>query len=348
MPEKMRAVVKSRPAPGSEMMMVDTPSITPHQVLVRVEATSICGTDVHIYQWNEWAQGRINPPQIMGHEFAGQVVEVGSQVKSLKVGDFVSAETHIPCGQCIQCKTGQQHICANLKILGVDTNGSFAEYVALPEVVAWKNDEDIPSELASVQEPLGNAIYATLVTDVTGKRMAVFGDGPTGLFSVGVARVSGAAEIFAVGRHPFRLEIAKKMGADIVLNEREMDVVDAILTATEGIGVDIALEMAGSQDSIDQTFKVVRKGGRVTAFGIPSGPVQIDLANGVVFKGVTIYGINGRLMFDTWFKAANLLKSGRLDISPVITHKLPLDEFEKGFALMTTRPKMSGKVVLLP
>lgn len=348
MPEKMRAVMKNRPAPGGEMMMVDIPSITPHQVLVRVKATSICGTDVHIYQWNEWAQGRINPPQIMGHEFAGQVVEVGSQVKSLKVGDFVSAETHIPCGQCIQCKTGQQHICANLKILGVDTNGSFAEYVALPEVVAWKNDEDILPEFASVQEPLGNAIYATLVTDVTGKKAAVFGDGPTGLFSVGVARVSGAAEIFAVGRHPFRLEIAKKMGADIVLNEHEVDVVDAILTATEGIGVDIALEMAGSQDSIDQTLKVVRKGGRVTAFGIPSGRVQIDLANGVVFKGITIHGINGRLMFDTWFKTANLLKSGRLDISPVITHKLPLDEFEKGFALMTTRPKMSGKVVLLP
>lgn len=348
MPEKMKAVVKTKAKPGGELMDVNIPEISPYEVLVKVKATSICGTDVHIYKWNQWAESRIKIPQIMGHEFAGEIVAVGSEVKNLKEGDYISAETHIPCNNCIQCHTGQQHICHNLKILGVDCNGCFAEYAAIPEIVAWKNDKSIPPEFACVQEPLGNAVYCTLVEPVTGKTVLIFGDGPTGLFSAGVSSIAGAAQTFIVARHPARMEIAKKMGADVVIDGKNDDIEKIIMDATDGIGVDVILDMAGTQDAIDMGFKLVRKGGRYSAFGIAPGKVEWDINNGVVFKGVTIYGINGRLMYDTWHKVANLLKYKKLDISPVVTHKLPLEKFEEGFNLMIDRPKVSGKVVLIP
>lgn len=349
MSKKMKAVVKTKGVPGAELLTMDIPSPGPLEVLVKVKATSICGTDVHIYKWDPWAQGRIkNIPQILGHEFAGEVVEVGKNVQHIKVGDYISAETHIPCLECIQCLTGQMHICSRLKILGVDINGCFAEYAAIPEVVCWKNSPEIPYEYATVQEPLGNAVYATLVEDVAGKTVAIIGEGPTGLFAVGVARVSGASEIFAIGKHKFRLEIAKKMGADHIISLGENDPVLYVLEKTDGIGVDVVLEMAGSQQALDDGFKIVRKGGRFTAFGIPSGNVRLDYANGIVFKGVTVYGVNGRLMYNTWFIVRNLLKSKRLDISPVVTHKLPLADFEEGFKLMTEGERKCGKIVLIP
>lgn len=345
----MKAVIKKSAGCGAELVEVDIPKIKPNEVLVKVKATSICGTDVHIYTWDSWAQSRIKKlPQILGHEFAGEVVETGSQVKRIKVGDYISAETHIPCNDCIQCLTGQQHICKNLKILGVDCDGCFAEYAAIPEEVSWKNDKNIPPELATVQEPLGNAVYTTLVEPVAGKTVLIFGDGPTALFASGVARVGGAAQIFIVGRHPFRLDIAKKMGADVLINDKKQDAEKIIFDATGGTGVDVVLEMAGSQSAIDMGFKLVRKGGRFSAFGIAPGKVELDINNGIVFKGVTVYGINGRLMYDTWFKVANLLKHKKLDITPVVTHKLPLEKFAEGFRLMTDRPKVSGKVVLIP
>jgi threonine 3-dehydrogenase len=345
----MKAVVKTSRAHGAELQIVKIPELKPADVLVKVKATSICGTDVHIYQWDPWSQGRIkNIPQVLGHEFAGEVVEVGSQVHHIKPGDFISAETHIPCRQCIQCLTDQMHICSNLSILGVDIDGCFAEYAAIPEVVCWKNSPDIPPEFACVQEPLGNAVYATLVEDVAGKTVAIIGEGPTGLFAAGVARASGATEIFVLGRNRFRLDISKKMGADHIIFIDEMNPVDYIMEKTHGIGVDVVLEMAGAQQAIDDGFKIVRKGGRFSAFGIPGGNIRIDYANGIIFKGVTIYGINGRLMFDTWFKVRNLLSSRRLDIAPVITHKLPLESFEEGFNLLTEGDRKTGKIVLIP
>lgn len=348
MVKKMKAVVKKKSAPGAELVEVNIPKVKPDEVLVKIKATSICGTDVHIYQWDKWAQSRIKVPQILGHEFAGEVVEAGSQVKRIKTGDYISAETHIPCNDCVQCLTGQQHICSNLKILGVDRDGCFAEYAVIPEAVAWKNDKSIPVEIATVQEPLGNAVYCTLVEPVFGKTVLIFGDGPAGLFSAGVSRAAGAAQIFIVGRHPVRLEIAKKMGADVLINDKGENIERIVFGKTGGIGVDVVLDMAGTQGAIDAGFKLVRKGGRFSAFGIASGDVQLDLNNGVVFKGVTIYGINGRLMYDTWFKVANLLKYKKIDISPVITHKLKLKDFKEGFRLMIDSPKVSGKVVLIP
>lgn len=349
--EKMKAVVKTKREAGAELLEVPIPKIEAEEVLIKVEACSICGTDVHIYQWDNWSQNRIkNIPQTLGHELAGEVVQVGANVKHIKVGDYVSAETHIPCNECIQCLTGQQHICANLKILGVDCNGSFAEYIAVPEVVCWKNTRDILPEFACVQEPLGNATYAVLGEDnnVAGRTMAIIGEGPTGLFAVGVARVCGVTKIILVGKHPFRMEIGRKMGADYLLYADKEDVVKTVLGMTGGIGVDIVLDMAGSQQAINEGLKIVRKGGRFTAFGIPGGALELDYANGIVFKGCQVHGINGRKMFDTWFRVRNFLSSGRLDINPVVTHKLPLEEFAKGFDLMMNRPKVSGKVVLIP
>jgi len=347
--EKMKAIIKRESKPGAELEVVDIPKISPNEVLVNVKVASICGTDVHIYKWNEWAQNRIKPPLIIGHEFAGEVVEVGTDVKSLKVGDFVSAETHIPCNQCFQCKTGKQHICKNVSILGVDINGVFADYVALPEVCAWKNSDKIPFEFASVQEPLGNSVYATLEGGgVTGKKVVIFGCGPTGLFAVGVARVSGASEIISIGKHEFRMEIAKKMGADHILKYPDDDIVKLITEITGGEGVDVVLEMTGSQDAINQGLTVLKKGGRFTAFGIPSGKVEIDLANGIIFKGAVVIGISGRKMFDTWYRVAGLLESKRIDISPVITHKFPLEEFKKGFELMMSEERKAAKILLFP
>ncbi len=345
----MNAVVKTQRGPGAELLVSPIPSPGPHNVLVRVKATSICGTDVHIYQWDPWADSRIkNIPQILGHEFAGEVVEIGREVKHIKVGDTISAETHIPCGECLQCLTDQMHICSNLNILGVDIDGCFAEYASIPEVVCWKNSPDIPFEYASVQEPLGNAVYATLVEDVAGKSVAVIGEGPTGLFAVGVARISGATEIFVLGRNRFRLEIARKMGADHIIFIDEVDAVNYVLEKTKGIGVDVVLEMAGAQQAIDDGLKIIRKGGRFSAFGIPSGNVKMDYANGIIFKGIKLYGINGREMFRTWFKVRNFLASKRLDISPVVTHKFPLSGFSEGFRVLTEGDRNCGKVVLLP
>lgn len=349
MSEKMRAIMKTRPGPGFEMVEVPIPTPGPRDVLIKVKATSICGTDRHIYHWNAWAAGRIKPPLTIGHEVAGHVVEVGRDVTLLKVGDFVSAESHIPCTVCPVCRNGQQHICARLKILGIDTPGTYAEYAVIPETVAWKNDPNLDPAIASIMEPLGNAVYTVLAEPVTGRTVAVFGDGPAGLNAVAVARAAGAGTIFQVGKYPFRLELGRKMGSDVALNitDPATDVVKTILEATDGFGVDVVLEMTGSQQAIDDGIKVLRKGGRFSAFGLPSGPVQIDL-NGLVFKGARLLGINGRLMWETWFQMAGLLRSGKLDPSPVITHRIPLDDFEKGFQAMDSADRMVGKVVMFP
>jgi threonine 3-dehydrogenase len=354
MADTMRAVVKVTPEMGAVPQEMPMPTPGAHDVLVRVTACSICGTDVHIYKWDPWAAGRIGEaklPQILGHELAGEIVEAGPAVTRVSVGDYVSAETHIPCGRCIQCRTGQEHICANLSILGVDCNGSFAEYISVPESVCWVNDRAIPPEFATVQEPLGNATYAVLGedNDVAGKTMAIIGDGPTGLFAAGVARVCGVTKVMMIGKYDFNMDIARRMGADHLIYANKDDVIGTVMDLTDGIGTDIVLDMAGSPQSLTEGFKILRKGGRFTAFGVASGPsADIDYNNGIVFKGSQVHGINGRKMFDTWFRVRNFLASGRLDISPVVTHMFSLDDFEEGFRVMMERPRKSAKVVLFP
>jgi len=354
---KMKAIVKTKPVLGAEMLEVNIPELKPDWVLAKVKATSICGTDVHIYKWDPWSQKRIGDkalPQTMGHEVAGEVVEVGSHCKRVKLGDYISAETHIYDPSDLTSLLGAFHVGKNMKILGVDTNGAFAEYFMVPESVCWVNDKSIPPEFATIQEPLGNACYAVCGedNDLLGKTMLITGDGPISLFAVAVARVAGVAKIIHFGKYDFNMEISKKMGADIQVytnKTKPEERLAVIMDNTGGFGVDIALEMVGSQDSIDDCFKAVRKAGRVSAFGIAeSSPLPFDYNNGLVFKGCQIHGINGRLLFDTWYRVRAMLASGRLDPSPVITHMYTLADFALGFERMTERPRKSAKIVLFP
>jgi len=346
--EKMKAIIKFGPNPGLEMADVSIPAVRDDEVLIKTKAVSVCGTDLHIYKWNEWAQMRINRlPLILGHEFAGEVAEVGRSVKNVSAGDYVSADSHVVCGKCLQCRIGQQHICSNLEILGVDRDGCFAEYAAIPARGVWKNDPDVLPEFASVQDPLGNAVYCTLVEPVAGKSVLIVGDGPTGLFAAGIARVSGASWIGLIGHHPSRMDTARKMGADSIFHGDDDVLEHRIMDITNGNGTDVVLEMSGSEKGLKQGLRLLRKGGRISLFGLFPAAVQINLTNQIIFKGITMYGINGRIIFDTWERMHNLLKSGRLDISPVITHKLAFDDYEKAFALLMERPKKAVKVVMM-
>lgn len=351
----MKAVVKTNPGLGAEFLDREDPKPGERDVIVKVKATSICGTDVHIYEWNEWAQKRIGKdklPQVLGHEVAGEVCEVGRDVRRVKVGDYISAETHIYDPRDLTALLGQFHIGERMKILGVDTDGAFAEYIRVPEAVCWINDRAIPPEIASIQEPLGNATYAVLGedNDVAGRSMAIIGDGPIALFAIGVARTCGVAPIFHIGKYDFNMEIGKKMGSDHQLYaNKDFDRVGYIREHSGGYGADIVLDMAGSPQALEEGFKVLRKGGRFTAFGIPAkSPVMIDYSDGIVFKGAQVHGISGRKMFDTWYRVRNLLASGRLDVTPVITHLFSLEDYKKGFDLMMERPRKSAKVVLFP
>jgi threonine 3-dehydrogenase len=344
----MRAIWKREPGPGLQVGTAPIPAIGPREVLLKVRATSVCGTDTHIVAWDYWAEHRLHPPIVFGHEVCGTVVEVGRDVSGLAAGDFVSVESHIPCGHCPQCHTGQRHICRNLKILGVDVQGTFAEYVAIPAVCAWKNPPDMKPEIASIMEPLGNAVYATLVEPVTGKRVVILGGGPIGLWAIGVAKAAGARQVLMTIKQEYSRSMAEAMGADAVFHVDEVDPVEAILDSTDGHGADVVLEMSGARAAIQQGLKVLTKGGRFTAFGIPPAQVEIDLAGDVIFKGARIIGINGRLMFDTWVQMAALLESGALDPTPVITHTMPLEEIERAIQMMTSPDRECGKVVLVP
>jgi threonine 3-dehydrogenase len=344
----MQALVKTTAGPGLTLTDWADPTPGPYDAVVKVAATSLCGTDSHIYRWDEWAQQRILPPRVIGHELCGHIVEVGREVSRVKVGDYVAAESHLTCGLCFQCRTGQAHVCKNYKILGVDRDGSYAQYVALPESVLWHTDSTIPPELACVQEPLGNAVDAALAEDLTGHTVLITGCGPTGLFAAAVARTAGAATIIASDVSDYRLGLAKQLGVDHVLNaktESSEQVAAAILEMTAGEGVDAALEMSGDPTALHQAFRAVKNGGRVTLFGITTGPVCFDLPNEMIFKGIRVYGITGRRLFSTWYRLAGLFKAG-LDIRPVITHSFPLRDFATGFDLIQTG--QCGKVVLLP
>ncbi|WP_180954199.1 L-threonine 3-dehydrogenase [Bacillus sp. M6-12] len=343
---KMKAIVKHHRGFGAEMQMVDIPQIKEDEVLIKVKATSICGTDVHIYSWDEWSQSRVIPPYVFGHEFSGEVVEVGSKVCSFQCGDYVSAETHLVCGTCPQCLTGQFHICKNTKIIGVDTNGCFAEYIALPAGNLWKNPKDMPFDVASVQEPMGNAVHTVLAGEVAGKTVAIIGCGPIGIMAVGVAKAAGAAQIIALDLNDYRLGLAKKMGATTIINSKNQDPLETVSTLTNGNGADVVCEMSGHPIAMDQGFKMVTNGGRVSILSLPVRPVQIDVTNDIVFKGITVQGITGRLMFKTWQQVSSLLASGQVNVAPMITHHFPLTEFEKGFELMLKGE--CGKVVLHP
>ena len=344
----MKAIAKLKGEPGLEWIDAPMPEVTSHRVLVKIKAASICGSDVHLFKWDDWARSNLNPPRIVGHEGAGEVVEVGEQVAHIQVGDHVSLESHIPCQGCARCRTGEMHLCKNLKTIGFGADGCFAEYIAIPEICCVKNAKSLPWEIASIQEPLGNSVYAVSESEVAGKQVAIFGDGPTGLFAVAVAKCLGATKIFAVGASPFRLNILKQLKPDQVIDAARENAADLILEKTNGDGVDCVLEMSGSEKAIHDAFKVVRNGGTFTAFGIPSKPIQIDFAKEVILKGIKLNAIHGRKMFDTWKQMGDLLTSSRLDVSPVITHHMPMAKISDAMTLLTKNPIEAGKIVLLP
>jgi threonine 3-dehydrogenase len=344
----MRAVRKVECGPGLVLDEVPVPPCGPGDVLVRVEAASVCGTDLHIWRWDPWAAGRIRPPLTLGHEFAGTVVEVGDLVRHVAVGDYVSAESHITCGMCFYCRTGQAHMCERTRILGVDRDGAFAEYVAIPESVVWHNDRTkLPPELATLQEPFGNAVFATSEQDLAGRSVAVLGCGPVGLFTIAIARASGAAVVLAADVRPYRLALAQRMGATATVNAAETrDEVEWFRDHHEGGGFDVVFEMSGSPDAIRNAFRIARNGGRVVLFGLPAEPVQIDVAETLIFKNLDVLALSGRRIFATWYKTRWLLESGVVDLRPLITHVLSLDDFAAAFGELDAGD--ACKIVLLP
>ena len=342
----MLAVVKPEAAPGAEVQEVPVPVFGRTDVLVRVKVASICGTDLHIYNWDRWAQNRIKPPLIPGHEFCGEVVAFGNEVTSVKEGDFVSAEMHVACGKCLQCRTGEAHICQNVKIIGVDANGAFAEYVVIPESNIWKLDSSIPLEYASILDPLGNAVHTVLAGEIAAKSVAVTGCGPIGLFSIAVAQAVGATSVFAIEVNEHRAKIAREMQADYVLNPAREDVIGMVMEKTGGLGVDVVLEMAGHPDSIRTAFDIVRRGGRISLLGLTSKPISLNFSEDIIFKGITIQGINGRRMYQTWYQMTALLKSGKLNLHPVITDRISMTDFGK--AMERLRTGEASKILVYP
>jgi threonine 3-dehydrogenase len=343
----MRAIIKEKKEPGFKMTKKPIPEkLDGNEVLVKVLATSVCGTDVHIYKWDKWSQGRIKPPLTVGHEFCGEVIKVGELVKTVKVGDIVSAETHIVCGVCEFCREGNAHICANTKIIGVDTDGCFAEYAKMPGDNLIVNTSGLDPKYLSIQEPLGNAVHTMMHFNITGKTVAVVGCGPIGLMGVNIAKAVGASKIIAIEINPYRLNLAKELGADVVINPLEEDVISRVFEETNGLGIDVVTEFSGNKQAIEDAFKYIKNGGKMSMLGITESNIEVDLSKDIVFKGISIYGVVGRIMYKTWNQVAGLMAGGRLDLSKIITHTFSLDDFEKAIEVM--KSGNSGKVVLIP
>ncbi len=349
MPETMQAICKLKPAKGLEVVEVPRPEPGPEDVLVYVEAASLCGTDLHIWNWDDWSQRRIKPPLTLGHEFCGTIVEVGEKVRHAAVGDYVSAESHVTCGMCYQCRTGQAHMCPRTQILGVDRNGAFANYVVVPEKVIWQNNRSkLPPEIATLQEPFGNAVFATMNQDLSGQSVAVLGCGPIGLFTIGIAKSVGAKAVYATDIHPRRLKLAETMGATQVFDVSQdgTTTVNRMVEANGGYGIDFVLEMSGAPSAITTAFRVVRNGGSVILFGIPSRPVEIDVAENMIFKNLTVLALNGRRIFDTWYKTRWLLEGGVIDLRPLITKTIEFNEINDAMGMLSRGD--ACKIVLLP
>ena len=342
----MKAVVKAAAAPGAEIRDVPVPHAGSGEVLLRVLRAGVCGTDLHIWTWDRWSQGRVHPPVTLGHEFVGEIVERGDGVANLEPGERVSCESHIVCQTCIACRTGNAHVCENTRILGVDVNGGFAEYVAVPAVNCWRIPAGLPLEVAAVMEPCGNAVHTAFAGELSGRSIAVTGCGPIGLFAIGVARAAGAAHVFASDVSPYRLELARAMKADAVIDVRTEKFAERVSELTGGRMLDGVLEMSGHPTAVRDGLSALRMGGRLSMLGLPTEPFELDWNRLVIFKGVTLHGIIGRRMYETWFQLDQLLRSGRLDLRPAITHVMPMERFDEAIALL--RDAKAGKVVLVP
>ena len=338
----MRALVKAQAAVGIELQDIPKPTVGPNDVMIRVKRTAICGTDMHIYNWDAWAQKTIPVPMAVGHEYSGEIVEIGSEVQGFKPGDRVSGEGHITCGYCRNCRAGRRHLCRNTLGVGVNRQGSFAEYVVIPAFNAFKLPAAIDDEIASILDPLGNAVHTALAFDVVGEDVLTAGAGPIGIMAAAIVRFIGARNVVITDVNDYRLDLARKMGATLALNVTRDSLDDAMKQLGMQEGFDVGLEMSGNASALRSMLRTLHHGGSVAMLGIPSTEVAIDW-NDVILKGLTIKGIYGRQMFETWYKMAALLQSG-LNVRPIITHRLPFTEYRRAFEIMGAG--QSGKVVM--
>ena len=338
----MKALVKSRPEPGLWLEEVEVPRIGISDVLIRVERTGLCGTDLHIYTWDEWAQKTIPVPLVIGHEFAGEIVEVGSNVVDFHAGEFVSGEGHVVCGRCRNCLAGRRHLCAHIQGVGVNRPGAFAEYIAIPMVNVWRHHPAVDHEVAAIFDPFGNAVHTALSFPVLGEDVLVTGAGPIGLMAAETARHAGARFVVITDTNPYRLSLAEKMGVTVALNVKEGSLKDVQKQLGMTEGFDVGLEMSGNPAAFRDMLANMSHGAKIAMLGIPAGEMPIDWHT-VIFNMLTLKGVYGREMFETWYRMTVFLQSG-LDIRPVITHRFHYQDFREGFELMSTG--QCGKVIL--
>jgi threonine 3-dehydrogenase len=341
---KMKALRKMVPGSGLEIVEVDIPQIKSQEVLIKVKKRAICGTDLHIYKWDEWSANRLKPPVTTGHEFYGEIVEKGSEVKHYEIGEIVTAEMHVVCYQCYMCRTNRAHLCEDVVILGVDGDGAFADYLAVPEMNLWRVPKQIDQELAAIYDPFGNAVHTVMAGSTVGKTFLILGGGPIGIAAIPVAKAAGASLVILSELIDYRENLAKKMGADYVFDPTEVNLPEKVMELTNGEGVDVILEMSGHPKAIEQGFRCIKKDGRYSLLGIPAKPVSLDLAKDIIFPGINIQGINGRLMYQTWYQMDQFLTSGKVDLKPLITHRFKMEDFKEAFE--TGLSGNSGKIIL--
>lgn len=338
----MKSLVKLKKTPGIWLQDVEKPKMGIHDVLIKIQKTAICGTDIHIYNWDEWSQATIPVPMTIGHEFYGQIVDMGSEVKGFEVGMRVSGEGHITCGICRNCRAGKRHLCRNTLGVGVNRPGSFAEYLVIPDSNVLHIPDDIPDDVIAILDPLGNATHCALQFDVTGEDVLITGAGPIGIMAAMIVRHIGARYVVITDVNDYRLELARQAGVDRAINVKTESLQQTMQELGMKEGFDIGLEMSGNPDALNAMVNSMNHGGRIAMLGIPPEKTAMDW-NQVIFKGLTIQGIYGRQMFETWYKMIAMLQSG-LDVSPIITHKFPIDEYQKAFEIMASG--QSGKVIL--
>ncbi|MFA4964516.1 MAG: L-threonine 3-dehydrogenase [Thermoleophilia bacterium] len=340
--ESMLALVKDHRGPGLELESIAVPRAHPGEAVIRVLKTAICGTDVHIYEWDEWAQRTLSVPLVVGHEFVGRVVELGDGARGLELGELVTGEGHIVCGHCRNCRAGRRHLCAHSVSIGATAPGAFAEYLALPAVNVWPADERIPLDTLAIFDPLGNAVHAALSFDLVGEDVLITGAGPVGCLAAAVVRHAGARHIVVTDVNPTRLRIAEKMGASLAIDVRTSSLGEATAALGMEEGFDVGLEMSGNKEALRSMIASMAHGGRIGLLGFLEGETPVELET-VIFGGLTLKGIYGREMFETWYKMTAMVQSG-LDVTPVITHHFPVADYEEAFAIM--RSGHSGKVIL--
>ncbi|MBI4668051.1 MAG: alcohol dehydrogenase catalytic domain-containing protein [Elusimicrobia bacterium] len=346
----MLALVKTKPGPGAQVVEMRKPRPGEGEALIKIHRASICGSDLSIFNWTTWAPSRVKTPRIFGHEVCGEIIELGKGAKRFKEGDKVAVESHLFCGKCVSCLNGDRHICRKMLLLGFDLDGGFAQYAALPEKVLWKFGAQVPYNWASLMEPVGNALYAVTVEPVEGKTVVVLGCGPQGLSAVQIAKAKGASLVVAVEKSPFRAKLAKKLGAHYVFGPEcagEGELKEKLLSIKQAKeGYDVCLEMSGAAPLSLMAFQVLRNGGRLSLFGLTSGKTGIDIGEDIIFKGLRIYGIIGRRLFETWEELDFLVSYGKFDLNSIVTHVFPLKDALEAFRLFSAPQKESGKIVL--